>query len=70
MYIVILIKNINFFQFRYVSFRFHQVIDRLHVLYSGLFKNNANYRRQNRSNLECQRITDAEDRKQYIWIIM
>ncbi|KYN39824.1 hypothetical protein ALC56_05764 [Trachymyrmex septentrionalis] len=54
----------------YVSFRFHQVIDRLHVLYSGLFKNNANYRRQNRSNLECQRITDAEDRKQYIWILM
>ncbi|KYN36515.1 hypothetical protein ALC56_09130 [Trachymyrmex septentrionalis] len=50
-----------------VSFRFHQVNDCLYVSYS---ENNADYRRQNRSNLECQRITNAENRKQYIWIIM
>ncbi|KYN36537.1 hypothetical protein ALC56_09108 [Trachymyrmex septentrionalis] len=54
----------------YVSFKFYQVNDRLHGLYSDLFENNADYRRQNRSNLVCQRITEAEDRKQYIWIIM
>ncbi|KYQ53650.1 hypothetical protein ALC60_03885 [Trachymyrmex zeteki] len=50
----------------YTSSRFHQVNDRLHVLYSDLFENNADYRRQNRSILVCQRITS----KQYIWIIM
>ncbi|KAG5347059.1 GVQW3 protein, partial [Acromyrmex charruanus] len=54
----------------YISFSFHQVNDRLHVLYSDLFENNAECRRKNRSILVCQRITKAEQRKQYIWIIM
>ncbi|KYN29416.1 hypothetical protein ALC57_01139 [Trachymyrmex cornetzi] len=56
--------------FGYISFRFHQVNDRLHVFYSKFFENNADYRRQNRSNSMCQRITETEDRKQCIWIIM
>ncbi|KYQ53601.1 hypothetical protein ALC60_00356, partial [Trachymyrmex zeteki] len=56
--------------FGYTSSRFHQVNDRLHVLYSDLFENNADYRGQNRSILVCQRITKAVNRKQYIWIIM
>ncbi|KYN30744.1 hypothetical protein ALC56_14954 [Trachymyrmex septentrionalis] len=54
----------------YVSFSFHQVNVRLHMLYSDLFENNTDYRRQNRSVLVCQRITETEARKQYIWIIM
>ncbi|KYN29556.1 hypothetical protein ALC57_00995 [Trachymyrmex cornetzi] len=55
---------------KYISFRFHQVNDRLHVFYSKFFENNAGYRRQNRSNSVCQRITETEDCKQCIWIIM
>ena len=67
---LILIKNqISFIQFRYISFGFHQVNNRLHMLYSDLFENNAEYRRKNRSILVCQRIT-AEERKQYVWITM
>ncbi|KYN39841.1 hypothetical protein ALC56_05781, partial [Trachymyrmex septentrionalis] len=53
-----------------VSYRFHQVNDRLHVIYSELFENNTDSRRQNRSNLVYQRIAEAENRKQCIWIIM
>ncbi|KYM79269.1 hypothetical protein ALC53_10282, partial [Atta colombica] len=53
----------------YISFGFHQVNNRLHMLYSDLFENNAEYRRKNRSILVRQRIT-AEERKQYIWITM
>ncbi|KYN38505.1 hypothetical protein ALC56_07119 [Trachymyrmex septentrionalis] len=45
-----------------VSFRFHQANDRLHVIYSELFENNTDYGRQNRSNLVCQRIAEAENR--------
>ncbi|KYN18205.1 hypothetical protein ALC57_09488 [Trachymyrmex cornetzi] len=56
--------------FGYINFRFHQVNDRLHVFYSKFFENDADYRRQNRSNSMCQRITETEDRKQCIWIIM
>ncbi|KYM80424.1 hypothetical protein ALC53_09163 [Atta colombica] len=56
--------------FEYTSSRFQQVNDRLHVLYFDLFENNADYRRQNRSILVCQRITETESCKQYIWIIM
>ncbi|KYQ53744.1 hypothetical protein ALC60_07327, partial [Trachymyrmex zeteki] len=54
----------------YTSSRFHQVNDRLHVLYSDLFENNSDYRGQNRSIVVCQRITEAVDRKQYMWILM
>ncbi|KYQ53340.1 hypothetical protein ALC60_07532 [Trachymyrmex zeteki] len=55
----------------YISFRFHQVNDCLYILYFDLFENNADYRsRQYKSILVCKRITEAEDRKQYIWIIM
>ncbi|KYM79083.1 hypothetical protein ALC53_10480, partial [Atta colombica] len=53
----------------YVSFSFHQV-NSLLMLYSDLFENNAEYRRKNISILVCRRITEAEERKQYIWIIM
>ncbi|KYN34435.1 hypothetical protein ALC56_11239 [Trachymyrmex septentrionalis] len=53
-----------------VSFRFHQINHRLHIFYSELFENNADYRRQNRSNLVCQRISEIKDRKQCIWITM
>ncbi|KYM76115.1 hypothetical protein ALC53_13600, partial [Atta colombica] len=53
----------------YTSSRFHQVNDRLHVLYSDIF-DNGDYKKQNRSILICERITGAKDRKQYIWIIM
>jgi len=68
---LILIKNItkSLIQFRYVTFSFHQVNDRLHDLYSNLFEDNAEYRRNNRFILVCQRITEAEERKQYTWII-
>ncbi|KYN32331.1 hypothetical protein ALC56_13188, partial [Trachymyrmex septentrionalis] len=54
----------------YISSKFHQVNDRLHVLYFDLYENNADYRRQDRSILVCQRITETEDHKQYIWIMM
>ncbi|KYQ54043.1 hypothetical protein ALC60_08500 [Trachymyrmex zeteki] len=54
----------------YTSSRFHQVNDRLHVLYSDLFENISDYRGQNRSIVVCQRITEAVDRKQYMWILM
>ncbi|KYN03185.1 hypothetical protein ALC62_06052, partial [Cyphomyrmex costatus] len=58
--------------FGYLSSRFHQINNRLHVLYFNLFENNTDYRykRQNRSILACQWVTRAKDRKQYIWIIM
>ncbi|KYQ54678.1 hypothetical protein ALC60_06447 [Trachymyrmex zeteki] len=54
----------------YTSSRFHQVNDRLHVLYSDLFENISDYRGQNRSIVVCQRITETVDRKQYMWILM
>ncbi|KYM83673.1 hypothetical protein ALC53_05849, partial [Atta colombica] len=54
---------------RYTSSRFHQVNDRLQVLYSDLFENNAD-RRQNKCILVCQRMMGVKDCKQYIWIIM
>ncbi|KYN01138.1 hypothetical protein ALC62_08057, partial [Cyphomyrmex costatus] len=56
----------------YTNSRFHQVNNRLRVLYSNLFKNNSDcrYNRQNRSILARQQITGAKDHKQYIWIIM
>ncbi|KYM84775.1 hypothetical protein ALC53_05057 [Atta colombica] len=53
-----------------LSFKFHQINHHLHIFYSELFENNADYRRQNRFNLMCQRISETEDRKQCIWIIM
>ncbi|KYN30077.1 hypothetical protein ALC57_00463 [Trachymyrmex cornetzi] len=53
---------------RYTSSRFHQINDRLQVLCSDLFENNAD-RRQNRCILVRQR-TGVKDCKQYIWIIM
>ncbi|KYN07078.1 hypothetical protein ALC62_01950 [Cyphomyrmex costatus] len=56
----------------YTSSRFHRINDLLlHVLYSDLSENNADYRcrRQNRSILVRQRITEDKDRKQYIWIL-
>ncbi|KYN11733.1 hypothetical protein ALC57_16132 [Trachymyrmex cornetzi] len=55
---------------RYVGSRFHQVNDRLHVLYPDLFENNADYGRQNRYLLVNHRITGAKSRMRYIWIIM
>ncbi|KYM95536.1 hypothetical protein ALC62_13966 [Cyphomyrmex costatus] len=56
----------------YTSLRFHRVNDRLHVLYSNLFENNADYgcKRQNRFILVRQRIIRAKDCKQHIWILM
>ncbi|KYN30079.1 hypothetical protein ALC57_00465 [Trachymyrmex cornetzi] len=54
---------------RYTSSRFHQVNNRLQVLCSNLFENNAD-RRQNRCILVRQRMTRIKDFKQYIWIIM
>ncbi|KYN20539.1 hypothetical protein ALC57_07028, partial [Trachymyrmex cornetzi] len=54
---------------RYTSSRFHQINDRLQVLCSDLFENNAD-RRQNRCILVRQRMTGVKDCKQYIWIIM
>ncbi|KYN38092.1 hypothetical protein ALC56_07492, partial [Trachymyrmex septentrionalis] len=54
----------------YISFSFHQVNDRLHVLCSDLSENIAEYRKKDRSILVCQQIIEAEERKQYIWIIM
>ncbi|KYM97759.1 hypothetical protein ALC62_11520 [Cyphomyrmex costatus] len=56
----------------YTSSRFHQVNNQLHEFYYNLFENNTDcrYRRQNRSILVRQRITEVEDRKEYIWIIM
>ncbi|KYN00233.1 hypothetical protein ALC62_09028 [Cyphomyrmex costatus] len=56
----------------YTSSRFHRANNRLLVIYSDIFENNADYRcrRQNRSILVSQRITGAKNRKQYIWIIM
>ncbi|KYQ52391.1 hypothetical protein ALC60_08492 [Trachymyrmex zeteki] len=54
----------------YTSSRIHQVNDRLHVFYSDLFENNADYRGQNRSIVVCQRITKAVDHTQYMWILM
>ncbi|KYN22614.1 hypothetical protein ALC57_04979 [Trachymyrmex cornetzi] len=54
----------------YMSFKFHQVNDRLHVLYSDLFENDADDGRRNRSISVRQQITGVKDRKQYIWIIM
>ncbi|KYN07067.1 hypothetical protein ALC62_01974 [Cyphomyrmex costatus] len=55
----------------YTSFRFHRVNDRLHVLYSDIFENNAGcgYKKQNRFILIHQRIS-AKNRKQYMWILM
>ncbi|KYN18969.1 hypothetical protein ALC57_08642 [Trachymyrmex cornetzi] len=53
----------------YTSSRFHQVNDRLQVICSDLFENNAD-RRQNRCILVRQRMTGVKDCKQYIWIIM
>ncbi|KYM98202.1 hypothetical protein ALC62_11107 [Cyphomyrmex costatus] len=56
----------------YTSSRFHRVNDRLHILYSNLFENNADYgcKRQTSSILVCYQITGAKDRKQDIWILM
>ncbi|KYN10948.1 hypothetical protein ALC57_16874 [Trachymyrmex cornetzi] len=54
---------------RYTSSRFHQVNDRLQVLCSDLFENNAD-RRQNRCILVRQRMAGVKNCKQYIWIIM
>ncbi|KYN02766.1 hypothetical protein ALC62_06407 [Cyphomyrmex costatus] len=55
----------------YTSSRFHQVNDRLCVLYSDLIENNAvyRYRKQNKSILVRECIT-AKDRKQSTWILM
>ncbi|KYN02768.1 hypothetical protein ALC62_06409 [Cyphomyrmex costatus] len=55
----------------YTSSRFHQVNDRLCVLYSDIFENNADYRykKQNKSILVRECIT-AKDRKQSTWILM
>lgn len=61
---------ISFLQFRYISSRFDEVNDRLHVLYSDLFENNADCKRQNKCLLVRQRITGAKNRKHYTWIIM
>ncbi|KYM91426.1 hypothetical protein ALC53_01494 [Atta colombica] len=55
---------------RYVGSRFHQVNDRLYILYSDLFENNADYRRQNKYLLVNHRITGAKNHMRYIWIIM
>ncbi|KYQ54791.1 hypothetical protein ALC60_06393 [Trachymyrmex zeteki] len=54
----------------YVGSRFHKVNDRLNILYSDLFENNADYRRQNKYLLVNQRITGAQNHKRHIWIIM
>ncbi|KYN50300.1 hypothetical protein ALC62_10757, partial [Cyphomyrmex costatus] len=56
----------------YTSSRFHQVNDRLRVLYSDLFENHADYRyrKQNKSILVRECITGAKDRKQSTWILM
>ncbi|KYN17775.1 hypothetical protein ALC57_09928, partial [Trachymyrmex cornetzi] len=54
----------------YTSSRLHRVNDLLHVLYSDLSGNSADYRRQNRSIYLHRRITGAKDHIQYIWIIM
>ncbi|KYM97241.1 hypothetical protein ALC62_12109 [Cyphomyrmex costatus] len=56
----------------YTCSRFHQVNDRLHVFYSDLFKNNADYRyrKQIKSILVRERITGATYRKQSMWIMM
>ncbi|KYM95341.1 hypothetical protein ALC62_14026 [Cyphomyrmex costatus] len=56
----------------YTSSRFHRVNNRLLVIYSDIFENNADYRcgRQNRSILVSQQITGVKSRKQYMWIIM
>ncbi|KYM99163.1 hypothetical protein ALC62_10132 [Cyphomyrmex costatus] len=56
---------------RCTSSRFHQVNDRLCVLYSDIFENNAvyRYRKQNKSILVRECIT-AKDRKQSTWILM
>ncbi|KYN43654.1 hypothetical protein ALC56_01916, partial [Trachymyrmex septentrionalis] len=55
---------------RYIGSRFHQVNDRLHVLYSDLFENNADYRGQNGYLLVNHQITGAKNRRRYMWIIM
>ncbi|XP_011055477.1 PREDICTED: uncharacterized protein LOC105146724 [Acromyrmex echinatior] len=55
---------------RYVGSRFHQVNDCLHVLYSDLFENNADYRGQNRCLLVNHRITGTKNHMHYIWIII
>ncbi|KYN02044.1 hypothetical protein ALC62_07158 [Cyphomyrmex costatus] len=56
----------------YTSSRFHQVNDRLRVLYSDLFENHADYRyrKQNKSILVRECISGAKDRKQSTWILM
>ncbi|KYM83964.1 hypothetical protein ALC53_05632, partial [Atta colombica] len=54
----------------YTSSKFYQINDHLYVLCFDFFENNADYRRQNRSVLVCQRTIKTEDHKQYIWIIM
>jgi len=58
------------FQFRYTSFKFHQVNDRLHVLYYDFFENNADYRRRSSTILMRRQIIEVKDIKQYIWILM
>ncbi|KYM76020.1 hypothetical protein ALC53_13505, partial [Atta colombica] len=56
---------------RYTNSRFHQVNDRLLVFISSdLFKNNEDYRKQNRFILIHQHIAKFENRKQSIWILM
>ncbi|KYM96950.1 hypothetical protein ALC62_12385 [Cyphomyrmex costatus] len=56
----------------YTCSRFHQVNDRLHVLYSDLIENNADYRykNQNKSILVRERTIEVKNRKQSIWILM
>ncbi|KYN03594.1 hypothetical protein ALC62_05552, partial [Cyphomyrmex costatus] len=56
----------------YTCSRFHQVNDRLRILYSDLFKINADYRcrKQNKSILVRECVTGAKYRMQSTWIIM
>ncbi|KYN44815.1 hypothetical protein ALC56_00810, partial [Trachymyrmex septentrionalis] len=69
-YVIILSVLISGTIFGYTSFKFHQVNDRLHVLYFDLFENNVDYRRRNRSILVRRQIIEAKDTKQYIWILL
>ncbi|KYQ46922.1 hypothetical protein ALC60_14067 [Trachymyrmex zeteki] len=54
----------------YTSSRFHQINDRLYVIYSDFFENDPNYERRNRSISVRQQITGVTDCKHYIWTIM
>jgi len=66
-----IVKYISSFKFRYTSSRFQRVNECIYVLYPDLLEGNADFiRSQNKLILISQRRIEAEERKQYMWIIM